>query len=140
MSYNRMTSRDKIGICVRRMNSGEKNEELAFQENEFCCFSLWFIFFYFTKKVSWNWKSITFNLAKDNKKRWRSIFHEKDKGRHEFPNGIFFLEKRWYIFPHRISKCTWIEINVVNSWIYDNAIGITMFHLESCDDTRYGQF
>ena len=30
-----MTSRDKIGICVRRMNSGEKNEELAFQENEF---------------------------------------------------------------------------------------------------------
>ena len=35
MSYNRMTSRDKIGICVRRMNSGEKNEELAFQENEF---------------------------------------------------------------------------------------------------------
>ena len=50
MSYNRMTSRDKIGICVRRMNSGEKNEELAFQENEFCCFSLWFIFFYFAKK------------------------------------------------------------------------------------------
>ena len=45
MSYNRMTSRDKIGICVRRMNSRrKKNEERTFQENEFCCspFDLFF--------------------------------------------------------------------------------------------------
>ena len=93
MSYNRMTSRDKIGICVRRMNSGEKNEELAFQENEFAASPFDLFFSISQKKVSWNWKSITFNLAKDNKKRWGSIFHVKDKGRHEFPNGIFFSGK-----------------------------------------------
>ena len=70
----------------------KKMKNLLSKKMNFAASSPFDLFFSISqKKVSWNWKSITFNLAKDNKKRWRSIFHEKDKGRHEFPNLIFFF-------------------------------------------------